>query len=75
MKQKTKPTHSGGRKVKPGERQKEAATGRKHDVAAKAAFKAGSVARTDPNAGRAKPLLPAGQVAVPGRTYNSEVAE
>lgn len=65
MKKKTAPTHNGGRKLKPGERQKEAATGRKQDVAAKAAFKSGPQARTDRNAGRAKPLLPVG---VPSRT-------
>jgi hypothetical protein len=65
--------YSGGRKVREGERQAEAHTGRKQNVKAKAAFKQGPTARTDRNAGRANgPLLPASQVAVPPQESSDE---
>ena len=44
--------HSGGRKVIPGAKQKEARTGRKRNLEYKDAFKSGAFAATDPNAGR-----------------------
>ena len=58
--------HSGGRKVVPGAKQKEAHTGREENQKHKANFKQDAFVKNDPNAGRPNgPLIPRGQNATP----------
>lgn len=62
----------GGRKNVVGEKQAEASTAQDQNKKHKANFKAGPFARTNPNAGREKPLIPNHQVAVKGKPTAAE---
>lgn len=64
--------HSGGRKVVPGAKQKEAHTGRKQNQEHKVNFKQGAFAKNDLNAGRPNgPLIPSHQNATPSAREES----